>query len=106
LEVSGFVSKEATAMRRQIRPVQRNTLDLADRVQVRTVTRKLRLSERDLTALVERVGHSIAAISKEVSARRAAENVTPATVPPAAIIDAVVAQEPAAAEALASGALS
>jgi hypothetical protein len=105
--LGGFVSKETTAMRRQIRPVQRNTLDLADRVQVRTVTRKLRLSERDLTALVERIGHSIAAISKEVSARRAAENVTPASVPPAAIIDAVKAQEPAvAAEAQASAALS
>ncbi len=82
-------------MRRQIRTVQRNTLDLADHVQVRTVTRKLRLSERELTALVARIGHSIAAISKEVNARRAAENVTPAAVPPAAIIDAVKAQEPA-----------
>lgn len=87
-------------MRRQTRPVQRNSLDLTDRVQVRTVTRKLRLSGRELTALVEKVGHSIAAISKEASARRTTENVTLATVPPAAIIDAVAAQEPAiAAEA-------
>ena len=82
-------------MRRQIRPVQRSTLDLSDRVQVRTVTRKLRLSERELTALVDRIGHSIAAISKEVTTRRAAANVTPATVPPAAVIAAVNAQEPA-----------
>ena len=84
-------------MRRNLRPVKRNTLDLADRVQVRTVTRKLRLSERELTALVDRVGNSIAVLSKEVSARRAVEIVTSPTVPPAAIIDAVVnTQEPAA----------
>ena len=94
-------------MRRQIRPVQRTTLDLTDRVQGRTVTRRLRVSERELTALVERIGHSIAAISKEVNARRAAGNATPATVPPAAIIDAVKAQEPAmTAEAQISAALS
>jgi hypothetical protein len=107
LRPGGFVSEETTAMRRQIRPVQRNTLDLTDRVQVRTVTRKLRLSGRELTALVEKVGHSIAAINKEVNARRTTESVTPAALPPAAIIDAVVAQEPAiAAEAQVSAALT
>ena len=89
-------------MRRNLRPVKRNTLDLTDRVQVRTVTRKLRLSERELTALVDRVGNSIAVLSKEVSARRAVEIVTPPTVPPAAIIDAVVTAESPVVEAQAS----
>jgi hypothetical protein len=53
------------------RPPLDNSLNLSDRAQVRTIRRKLRLSEAELTALVDKIGNSIAAINKEVSVRRA-----------------------------------
>jgi hypothetical protein len=58
-------------MRRKTRTAIRNRLDLADRTQVRVVSRRLRLSEAELAQLVDRVGNSITALSKEVALRRA-----------------------------------
>jgi Protein of unknown function (DUF3606) len=48
----------------------RNRLDLNDRVQVRVIRKRLRISEAELAQIVTRIGHSISAISKEVSAQR------------------------------------
>jgi hypothetical protein len=74
-------------MRRQKRPQLRKKLDLADRAQVHVVRRRLRLSEPELTAIVGRIGNSIAAISKEVALQRAAPLCDPPNIPPAAVID-------------------
>jgi len=74
-------------MRRQKRPQFRNKLDLTDRIQVRVVTRRLRLSETELTQIVGRIGNSIAAISKEVALQRAAQPAEPVNVLPVAVAD-------------------
>ena len=53
---------------RRLKPQSiRNQLDLADARQVRSVKKRLRLSEGELNEIVSRIGNSIAAISKEVS---------------------------------------
>ena len=72
----------------------RNQVDMADRVQVRVIKRRLHLSEPELNKLVDRVGNSIAAISKEVALRRAVQLGPPRDVPAAAIVAAVSDPEP------------
>ena len=54
------------------RPVKgaRNRLDLNDRVQVRIVRKRLKVSDRQLSQLVQTVGNSIAAVTKEANARK------------------------------------
>ena len=52
---------------------QRNILDLADPVQVRTLTKRLRISASILRRVAAKSGNSIAAIVKEVAFQRAAE---------------------------------
>jgi hypothetical protein len=48
----------------------RNKLDLTDRVQVRIVRKRLKVSEEQLAGLVRKAGASIAAVRKEASAQR------------------------------------
>ena len=48
----------------------RNALDLRDRVQVRVLRRRLKVTGGELDGLVRKAGNSIAAISKEVAATR------------------------------------
>lgn len=67
------------------RPI-RNKLDLTDRSQVRLIKKRLKLSDMELTTIVERIGNSISAISKEVALQRATMLPEPAEVPPAAVI--------------------
>jgi hypothetical protein len=50
----------------------RNALDLRDRVEVRVVRRRLKLSEHQLDGIVRKTGNSLAAISREVAASRGA----------------------------------
>ena len=81
-------------MRRKIRTAIRNRLDLADPTQVRVVSRRLRLSETELTKLVDRVGNSIAALGKEAALRRAISTGMPPAVPtPAVAAKALAASE-------------
>jgi hypothetical protein len=75
-------------MQHRKQPPLRNRLDLADRTQVRLMRRRLGISGTELSAIVDRIGNSIAAISKE-ALRRSATPKTSDAVPPAAIIDAV-----------------
>jgi hypothetical protein len=72
----------------------RNRVDMGDRVQVRIMKRRLRLSEPELNKLVDRVGNSIAAISKEVALRKAVQLDAPRDLPSAAIVAAVGDSEP------------
>jgi hypothetical protein len=71
----------------------RNRVDMADHVQVRVIKRRLRLSESELNKVVDRVGNSIAAISKEVALRKAVQLNPPRDLPPAAIVAAVADAE-------------
>ena len=50
----------------------RNLIDLTDTKQVRTLTKRLKISEDELRQIVEKSGNSIAAITKEVELQRAA----------------------------------
>jgi hypothetical protein len=67
----------------------RNKLDLGNRVQVRIVRKRLKISEEQLSNLVRKAGDSIAAVRKEASSRQLLTlpqaQVPPAQVPPAAI---------------------
>ncbi len=46
--------------------VIRTTLDLADAKQVKSVRRRLKISDADLVRIVEKIGNSLTAIEKEV----------------------------------------
>ncbi len=71
-------------MRRSRPQPIRNKLDLTDRTQVRLIKKRLKLSERELSAVVGRVGNSLSAISKEAELQRASVLPSPTEVPPAA----------------------
>jgi hypothetical protein len=90
-------------MMRRPRPQPiRNQLDLADSRQVRSVKKRLRLSEDQLNEIVGRIG-LIAAISKEVALANA-KRLRPANVvPEAAVIVAAVAAEPSIVESKETG---
>jgi hypothetical protein len=51
-------------------PPARNLLDLADAKQVRTLTRRLKLSADELNQIIQKSGTSIAAITKEAELQR------------------------------------
>jgi len=74
----------------------RNRLDLNDRVQVRIVRKRLKVSDSQLTNLVQTVGNSIAALTKEANSRKGLAPISNA--PGAAIIVSVQSAEAAAEE--------
>jgi hypothetical protein len=80
--------QEQPPMRRPKVQSTRNKLDMTDNVQVRIVTKRLKLSEGELTKMVGRIGNSIAALSKEVAQQRAAK-----LVPANAVIASVTVTE-------------
>ncbi|MEY9883455.1 DNA-binding XRE family transcriptional regulator [Bradyrhizobium sp. USDA 328] len=53
------------------RPI-RTTLDLANAEQVKSVRRRLGISDTDLARIVDKIGNSLAAIEKEVELERLA----------------------------------
>jgi hypothetical protein len=53
------------------RPI-RTTLDLANAGQVKSVRRRLRISDNDLIRIVDKIGNSLAAIEKEVELEKLA----------------------------------
>jgi hypothetical protein len=73
------------AMHRIKHPPIRNKIDLADPAQLRAWTRRLGISADALKVAVDKVGNSVAAVTKEVELQRASHNASPATVqsPPA-----------------------
>jgi hypothetical protein len=78
----------------------RNRLDLNDRVQVRIVRKRLKVSDQQLSSLVQTVGNSIAAVTKEANARKALAQASEA--PSAAITASVQNAETAADESIAA----
>ncbi|WP_298255066.1 hypothetical protein [Bradyrhizobium sp.] len=73
-------------MRRSKSQSFRNKLDLSDRVQVRLVRKRLRLSDSELAEIVERIGNSLSGISKQVALQRGKGLPQQADVPAAAVI--------------------
>jgi hypothetical protein len=67
-------------MQRIKRPPIRNKVDLAHPGQVRAWTRRLGISVDALKAIVDKVGNSVAAVTKEVDLHRI--NYQPSPVPP------------------------
>src|SRR5436305_5534600 len=59
------------AMQRVKHPPIRNKIDMTDRAQVRAWTRRLRLRANELAAIIEKVGNSAGAVTKEVELQRA-----------------------------------
>ena len=77
----------------------RNKLDLTDRTQVRLVKKRLNLSASELTAIVDLIGNSLSAISKEATQQHASTVPPPTELPAPAVIAATAATEPTTAEA-------
>ena len=79
-------------MQRTKHPSIRNKIDFADPSQVRALSRRLRVRADELKAIVEKVGNSVAAVSKEVELRRTPQQPTVpavAVAPPVEPIEAV-----------------
>jgi hypothetical protein len=79
--------RERTMQRRQFSG-ERNKLDLNDRVQVRIVRKRLKVSNEQLASLVRTAGGSIAAVSKEAGHRRRL-TLPGSRMPPAEVIPSV-----------------
>jgi hypothetical protein len=75
-------------MQRRASTFSRNRLDLENRVQVRIIRKRLKISEEQLNNLVKKAGPSIAAARKEASARHLLK-LPEVKVPPAAVIAAI-----------------
>jgi hypothetical protein len=67
-------------MQRIKHPPIRNKIDMADPAQVRALNRRLGIAADSLKAVVEKVGNSVAAVTKEVELQRAGPRTTP--IPP------------------------
>jgi Protein of unknown function (DUF3606) len=63
-------ARQGIPMQRIKHPPIRNKIDFADPSQVRALSRRLRVPADELKAIVEKVGNSVAAVSKEVELRR------------------------------------
>ncbi len=57
-------------MHRRASTFSRNKLDLGNRVQVRIIRKRLKISEEQLNNLVRKAGDSIAAVRKEAGSRQ------------------------------------
>jgi uncharacterized protein DUF3606 len=66
------------AMQRVKHPPIRNKISLADPTQVRAWTRRLAISADSLKAVIDKVGNSVAAVTKEVESQRAVHSTSPA----------------------------
>lgn len=80
-------------MQRVKHPPIRNKIDMADPAQLRAWTRRLRVPADELKAMVEKVGNSVAAVTKEVELQRPSHQ--PCPVPP---IASSIPSEPAEGE--------
>jgi hypothetical protein len=67
-------------MQRIKHPPIRNKIDMADPAQVRAWTRRLGIAADSLKAVVDKVGNSVAAVTKQVELERAGPRTLP--IPP------------------------
>jgi hypothetical protein len=85
-----FSQSGNAAMQRAKHPPVRNKINTADPAQLRAWTRRLRVPADDLRAIVEKVGNSVAAVSKQVELQRL--SLQPCSVPP---LQSSIPREPA-----------
>jgi predicted nucleic acid-binding Zn ribbon protein len=85
-----FSQSGNAAMQRAKHPPVRNKINTADPAQLRAWTRRLRVPADDLRAIVEKVGNSVAAVSKQVELQRLSRQ--PCPVPP---LQSSIPREPA-----------
>ncbi len=64
-------------MQRIKHPPIRNKISLTDPTQVRAWTRRLAISADSLKVVIDKVGNSVAAVTKEVELQRAAHSPAP-----------------------------
>jgi len=67
-------------MQRVKHPPIRNKINLAEPIQVRAWTRRLDISPDALKAVVDKVGNSVAAVTKEVELQRTTRKSSPVLV--------------------------
>ena len=67
-------------MHRVKHPPIRNKINLADPALLRAWTRRLGMSADALKAVVDKVGNSVAAVTKEVELQRGSDQASPPTV--------------------------
>ena len=67
-------------MHRVKHPPIRNKINLTDPAQLRAWTRRLGISADALKAVVDKVGNSVGAVTKEIELRRSSPQASPATV--------------------------
>jgi hypothetical protein len=65
------------AMQRIKHPPLRNKISLTDPTQVRAWTRRFAISADSLKVVIDKVGNSVAAVTKEVELQRAAHSPAP-----------------------------
>lgn len=68
------------------RTLSRNCLDVRDRVQVKVVRKRLKLTDAQLADIIRKAGNSISAISKEAGVRQCLSLPRQIGTPPAAVI--------------------
>ncbi len=68
------------------RNLSRNALDVRDRVQVKIVRKRLKLTDAQFADIIRKTGNSITAISKEAGARQCLSLPRQIETPPAAVI--------------------
>jgi hypothetical protein len=64
----------------------RNSLDLSDKVQVKVLRKRLKVSDEQFAGIVLKSGNSISAITKEATR---ATSASPGELPAVAVVDAV-----------------
>jgi transcriptional regulator len=58
----------------------RNSLDLRDKVQVKVLRKRLKLSDQQFASILQKTGNSISAITKEANTSKAGETTAVAAV--------------------------
>jgi hypothetical protein len=69
-----------TTMQRARHPPIRNKIDLTESTQLRAWSRRLDMSPDALRAVVDKVGNSVAAVTKEVELQRVSHQASPAPI--------------------------
>jgi Protein of unknown function (DUF3606) len=75
-----LIRRQGNAVMQRVKhPPVRNKIDLTEPAQVRAWTRRLEISPDVLKALIDKVGNSVAAVTKEVELQRADLQTPPAS---------------------------
>ena len=68
-----ILSRRVNTMNRRKPTYFRNSLDLRDKVQVKVLRKRLKLSDQQFASILQKTGNSISAITKEANTSKAGE---------------------------------